>query len=135
MGVWGAGNFEGDSPRDYLAGLAQRWEQIVDEVLAGQEPDEAKPLALWPGLDRIDGCVMPTVELIALAVERLDADHHPTLATVGSWSDQVLATFDAEIDGHDPDPKFQAERRAVLVATFERLARLVEAREREHEPS
>ncbi len=135
MGVWGPGNLEGDSPLDFLAGLAERWERIVEEALAGSVPEEAKALEFWPGLDTIDGCVMPTIELIVVATERLEVEHYPSQPTVERWSGRVLATFDAEIDGQDTDPAFQAERRAVLVATFDRLARLVRARDQELESS
>ena len=45
MGVWGPGNFDGDSPRDFLADMVSRWEKVIDTVLSGEVPDEAARLA------------------------------------------------------------------------------------------
>ncbi len=134
MGVWGSGIFDGDSPRDYLGELVGRWEAIVDEALAGGVPEEARAFQFWPGLDMIDNCVMPTVELIASTMEHLDPDVFPSPEKVEAWSGRVLATFDREIDGHDPDPAYQAERRAVLVASFDRLLGLVRLAETDIAP-
>lgn len=36
MGQWGAGNFDGDLPRDFLADMVGRWEKLVDTMLAGK---------------------------------------------------------------------------------------------------
>ena len=134
MGVWGSGNFDGDGPRDYLGKWVGRWVGIVDEAMAGGVPEEARAFQFWPGLDLIDGCVMPTVELIAGAIEHLDCDVFPAPEKVAAWSERILATFDREIDGHDPDPGFQAERRGVLVAPLDRLLGLVLAAEADDPP-
>jgi hypothetical protein len=121
MGTWDAGNFDGDAPRDYLADLVGRWEQIIDRALAGEVPEEAAVFQFAPGLEMIDGCVMPTLEVILAAIEHLESDYCPELEKVTDWSRRALEAYDAEIEGWEPDDEYKLERRKVIARTFERL--------------
>jgi hypothetical protein len=128
MGVWGAGNLDGDSPRDFLADMVGRWEQIIEKLLTGDTPEEVAAFALQPGLDACEACLMPTVEIIIAVAERLDPDYLPTVETVERWRSQYLALFDRDIDSWDTDPEFEAQRRGVIEATFGRLLDIVRSR-------
>jgi hypothetical protein len=99
MGVWGAGNFEGDSPRDFLADTVGHWEQIVEKLLANEIPPEPGALEFLPGLDACEACLIPTVEIIIAVAERLEPDYLPTQTAVERWRNQYLSLFDREIVG------------------------------------
>jgi hypothetical protein len=133
MGTWGTGNFDGDSPRDFLADMVGRWEQIIDQVLAGQMPDEAELLGFHPGLDVGENCLIPTIEIILAAAEKLPCDYLPSAEKVSRWSEQYLQLYDHEINSWDPSPGHKEERRRVVAETFARLLQLVRSRLEGHE--
>jgi hypothetical protein len=128
MGVWGAGNFDGDRPRDFLADTVGRWEKMVEKLIAGELPDEAAALEFYPGLDACEACLMPTVELLIVVAEKLDPDYLPAVETVERWRSQYLSLFDREIGSWDASPEFEAERRSIIDATFGRLLTIVRSR-------
>jgi hypothetical protein len=128
MGWWGPGNFDGDSPRDFLADIVGRWEQIVDRLLAGEVPEEAAGFEFAPGLDTIDGAVMPTIEILITVAERLECDYLPGPEKVARWAAECLRVYDAEIGICDVDADFRVRRRQVLAETFDRLASVVRRR-------
>ncbi len=121
MGVWGAGNFDGDLPRDFLADLVYRWEQLIDALLAGDTPEEAIAFQFDLRLDTCEAYVMPTVEVLITVAERLEPDYLPSPETVEQWRSQYLDLFDREARSWDASPEHEAERRAVIEATFSRL--------------
>jgi putative transposase len=125
MGVWGAGNFDGDSPRDFLADMVGHWEQIIEKLLANEISQETAFFEFSPGLDACEACLMPTVEIIITVAERLEPDHLPTPATVERWRSEYLSLFDREVVGWDVAPEFASERRAVIDSTFGRLLNVV----------
>jgi hypothetical protein len=128
MGVWGPGNFDGDSPRDFLADVVSRWEKLIDKVLAGEVPDEAVPLEFKPGLDLGESCLIPTVEIICAVAENLPCDYLPSREKIVRWAEQYLGLYDSQIDGCDPSPGYKEKRRQVIAETFARLLRLVKSR-------
>jgi hypothetical protein len=112
MGVWGAGNFANDQALDYAHELVDRMIEQVEEAVAsehGLEPDEPDSVR-----------VMCNVELMWL-IGRHAGLSRPEAETAEVWKDRYLAVWDAHIDGLDPEPGFKEERRAVVVATFDRL--------------
>jgi hypothetical protein len=123
MGTWGPGNFDDDTAADHLSSITARLrDEIVKAMAEGDvelEPDE-----YW-------GVAVPcNVELLALLAEQ----HWvgvvlPDAATVTEWKRRYLAVWDACIDGLQPKPAYRRDRRAALVATFDRLLALVVARE------
>jgi hypothetical protein len=128
MGVWGPGNFDGDSPRDFLADMVSRWEKVIDTVLSGEVPDEAARLEFKPGLDLGESCLIPTVEIISAVAENLPCDYLPSPEKIVRWAEQYLGLYDSQIDGWDPSPGYKEKRRQVIAETFAGLFRLVESR-------
>src|SRR5262245_58902597 len=116
MGWWGAGNFDGDDPRDFLAGMVGRWEQLVEKLLVGETPEEAKPSDLGLRLDICEACLMPTIEIIIAVAERLESAYLPAAETVKRWRTQYLDLFDREVGNWDETPGYEAERRGVIEA-------------------
>jgi hypothetical protein len=129
MGVWGPGNFDGDSPRDFLADMMGRWETLVEKLVAGETPEEAASSFQFDlRLDYYEGCLMPMVEVIIAVAERLHPDYLPTSETVERWRSAYLGVFDREISSWDAGSKFEAERRGVIEATFSRLLTVISSR-------
>jgi hypothetical protein len=131
MGVWGAGNFDGDSPRDFLADMIYRWELIIETILSGGLPEEVAALSIQPGIAAGEACLLPTIEIIIAVGEKLPCDYLPIPEKVTKWSEQYLNMYDKEIDSWDPAPDFKEERRQVIAGTFERLQKLVRGRSAE----
>jgi hypothetical protein len=124
MGIWGTGNFDGGYPRDFLADMVYRWEQLIDAILAGELPEEA---ARYRGDLRhttCETCVMPLIEVIIAVAERLEPDYLPAPETVEGWRSQYLSLFDREAGTVGYVPGYEAERRGVIEATFSRLLSL-----------
>jgi hypothetical protein len=141
MGYWGYGNFEGDSPRDFLADMVYVWERIIDHVLAGEmkeaaayfDPEGGRSVAasLQRGQDAIDSGVMPTAEVMIAVAERFECDYLPSSEKVSGWAVEVLRVFDAEGGAGWDDAE---ERRRIIEETFDRLLQIVERRSDEGPP-
>lgn len=131
MGTWGAGNFEADDPREFLADMVARWGQMIDRTLAGDLADEIRACRFTAGLEALDGGVMPTVEILIAVAEKLPCDYLPAGSDVAKWTAQALRIYDLEIDAQDPDEEYKIERRAAIATTFARLMELASARERQ----
>lgn len=116
MGTWGNGNFDSDTAADHLLILAARLLEETKAAMAG-DPVELEADEYW-------GVAVPcNVELLALLAEqRWVGALVPDLATVLAWKNTYLAIWEASIDDLEPDPEWRSERRAVIVATFDRLA-------------
>ncbi len=125
MGVWGAGNFDGDLPRDFLADMVYRWEQLIEVLIAGEMPPEAADYRFDLHLDTCEACVMPMVEVIIAVAERLRPDYLPGPATAEKWKAEYLGLFDREADSWDAGSQHTIERRSVIEATFNRLLDIV----------
>lgn len=127
MGVWGPGNFESDTVADGLGELTGR---IVGEITE-QFEDTSDDSALEP--DEWGGAMVPAwLEILVEIVEpsRVGATF-PSVATLRGWRDRYLRVWDEYIDELDPDDEYKAERRAVLVSTFERAIGLAVTREQD----
>src|SRR5947209_1603414 len=125
MGVWGAGNFDGDLPREFLADLVFRGEQLISALLAGDTPEVAADYQFDLRLDTCEACVMPTLEVLIAVAERLGPDYLPAAETVERWRSQYFSLFDREAPSWDAGSKHVAERRKVIEATFNRLWQLI----------
>ncbi|WP_345630875.1 DUF4259 domain-containing protein [Rugosimonospora acidiphila] len=121
MGRWGVGNFDEDTAADHVSGIVARLVGEVERAMAG-DPEELEPDEYW-------GVAVPCdLELLCLLAEqRIVGVQLPAADTVRSWKRAYLAVWDGSIDELDPGPEFEAGRqfeagrRAVLVATFDRL--------------
>lgn len=128
MGVWGAGNFDGDLPREFLADMVYRWEKFIDAIFAGATPEEVAEYQFDLRLITCEACVMPIVEVIVTVAEQLNPDYLPTQETVERWESQYLSLFDREIGLWGVVPEHAAERRGVIEATFRRLLNIARNR-------
>jgi hypothetical protein len=116
MGTWGAGNFDSDTAADHLAMVVDRLVTEVAEAMAG-DPVRIEPDEYW-------GVAVPcNLELLHLiARQGFVGAVLPDVATIETWKAAFLGVWDATIDGLEPTPQYKAERRAVLVRTFDQLA-------------
>lgn len=123
MGTWGSGNFDDDTAADHLSTITGRLLDETRQAMDG-DPSELTPDEFW-------GVAVPcNVELLALLAEqRWVGAMLPENAVVAGWKTKYLAIWDASIDGLAPSPSFKEERRAVLVATFDRLLRATKREE------
>jgi len=114
MGTWGSGNFDSDYALDWfeteiLTPLIKRIEGIIKCPVACEWDEEG------------EGKLMPAVELLALLLEtygRRMIDQ----PTVDRWKATYLGVFDKTFHTADATPEFNAERRDVIVKTFDRLS-------------
>ena len=127
MGAWGAGTFDADSARDFLADKVGRWEKSIGKLIAGKVPREFAALELEPGVDAAEACAMPLVEVMIVVAERLDPDYLPSSETIERWRSDYLALFDREMVGNDVDIEDATERRAAINNTFSRLRTVIDS--------
>jgi hypothetical protein len=127
MGWWGTGVFDGDDPREYLNHVIYRFEQEIEKVLAGNLPELATLLEFHAGPHALDCCLVPTLAIIVALHETLESEYLPALNTVRRWKEQCLRRFDESDDWDHPETK--AERRAVIVRTFDSLSQFCLQRE------
>jgi hypothetical protein len=118
MGVWGAKNLQNDHAADYFAGdilapLKKKLQLVIDHPRAA-EPD-----------NRESAQIMVAVEVLAVLCEQMTGTP-PKAELVARCRDTFLRVWDEYIDKLQPSPEFKAERRGVIVATFDRLLRVAE---------
>jgi len=118
MGTWGPGNFDSDTAADHLSSIAGRLLDEVKNAMAG-DPVELEPDEYW-------GVAVPcNLELLTLlSKQRWVGVMLPDVETVREWKTGFLAAYDGSDVGGSP------ARRAVIAATFERLAAELEQREK-----
>jgi hypothetical protein len=109
MGTWGTGNFDGDGPCDFLDGVIDNLEQEIEDCFG---PDE---MSLGTGED----VLVPAIQIWSALHEKCGG-HTPQPEQVKKWKEAYLPVYDK----HMPelaDETFVAERRKVIVDTFEKL--------------
>jgi hypothetical protein len=116
MGAWGSGNFEQDHALDFV------WKKVQQPLLRQIKKMIAKPV--YAEADEPDsGPIMAAVEILAILTEHTGAVP-PKLEEVALWKKTFLGAWDST----SGDVIFRQEdviqRRRVIVATFDRLARL-----------
>jgi hypothetical protein len=113
MGTWGTGNFENDGAVIFLLDLCDRLINTIEAVIA----DDSRFI-----LDEdAEAELMPSIELLALLSEQYGL-HPIERKRVFGWQARYLAMYDDYIDSLQPSESFKEQRRAVIAATFERLA-------------
>lgn len=124
MGTWGPRNFENDTAGELLHALTSSLIAQIEEAVADPEclePDQYEAVA-----------VVCHVEILAALAEGLRheggaAFDLPTPDAVEGWREATLAVWDAHIDALNPTPEHKVQRRAVIVESFDRLARAADA--------
>jgi hypothetical protein len=126
MGRWGAGNFDDDIARDFLADMVAKFEKFIEQILAGDCPEEARGLSNLE--DAGECCLLPTVEVIIVLREHLGSEYLPRPETVARWSRDYLERLEQIYRETDPVilPWYLEERRPVITDTFNKLLRLSE---------
>jgi hypothetical protein len=100
---------------DYAQELAEQMVAQIEETVAnehGMKPDEPDSFRL-----------MCNIELLCLIGQHAGLSF-PESAIAEGWKARYLAAWEASIDGLDPKPGFRDGRRAVIMATFDRLINL-----------
>jgi hypothetical protein len=115
MGTWASGNFDSDTAADHLSGIAGKLIADVTKAMGG-DPVELEADEYW-------GTAVPcNIELLALLAEqRWVGAMVPDAATVAAWKAKYLKIWESSIDALEPSPEWKAQRRAAIVATFDRL--------------
>jgi hypothetical protein len=113
MGTMGPGVFENDYALDiYADEISQFWQQIEEVV---DDPDS--------DIDDIEG-PLALVEMLRALSEHCRPIFLPR-AQIDRHKQRFLEIYDAGIDHVDPTPDYKENRRAVIEATFDTLARAV----------
>ncbi|WP_307167505.1 DUF4259 domain-containing protein [Streptomyces rishiriensis] len=118
MGDWGTGNFDNDTAADHLSILTDRLITEVADAMSG-DPVGIEPDEYW-------GVAVPAnLELLALmARQSYVGASLPEAEVVEGWKKTYLAVWEGYIDELEVSPDYQDDRRAVLIRTFDELARL-----------
>lgn len=133
MGSFGAGNFENDAALDARQDAINHVTNAIREWLSGNS-------FYVEDVDSVMGYVATLVAILentrATATAGGEADPlltflqgmadggGPPKEDVLAWQEQVISTYDAEIDELEPDEEYKVERRQVIVETFARLTAL-----------
>ena len=117
MRAWGPGNFDNEPAQQYLGDLVEHLTTTVEQHLLHESGDvEAFGEAE----------VMPSVEVLLLLAEQLRGVP-PVEGRVVEWKAEYLRRYDAQAEQSRAHRPLLARRRAVIVATFDRLAALASA--------
>ena len=125
MGRLGAGNFDDDLAKDFLADIIAGHERFVERIFAG---DTLQNVA-YPNFFDVGDCfLMPTISIIICLGKYLRSDYLPSTEVVSRWEIDYLNRIDALLPEGFPDPVhqewFRNVRRPVIMATFKELYEL-----------
>jgi hypothetical protein len=124
MGNWGAGNFDDDVARDYLADVIRRFERVIERIITGDIPEEA--MGMDNALDAGERILLPTVEIISALHDALHSDYLPRPETISRWAKAYPLRVEPLLQRLDLscyEQWYFPERRPIVAATFERLLR------------
>jgi hypothetical protein len=116
MGAWGAGNFQQDYALDFV------WREVQQPLLRKIQLMVEKP-AFAEADDPVSGPIIAAVEILALLSENVNAVP-PTPVEVALWKETYLHAWDRTAMDIFFTQTDAAERRSIIVATFDRLANL-----------
>lgn len=105
---WGAGNFEDDSVLYWLGDDVVR--PLCETIESGLQRQH----------EQNDYVIVAAVEVLAVLCEQIRAEP-PEPERVASWRESYLRAWDGYSDALHPRGDYKSERRAVIVATFDRL--------------
>ena len=123
MGVWGSDNFANDTALDFA-------HKLVDQMIAQVERTIVSPQEMRPD-EPESSHLMCNIELMWLIGRHARLSMMES-AKVEDWKAKYLAVWDRSIDGllgPNPKPGVKAERRAVIVESFDRLIALCKSQE------
>ena len=116
MGVWAHGNFDNDTALDWLDDITG---QLLDEIAEVMESPELLEA------DELDADLVPCrIELLCAMAEKGMPPRWPDVQLLAQWKQIFLQAWDSSIDELEPSEEYKRERRATLVATFDRMLAL-----------
>lgn len=116
MGTWAHGNFDNDAALDWLDDITG---QLLDEIAEAMESPELLEA------DELDADLVPCrIELLCAMAEKGMPPQWPDVQLLAQWKQIFLQAWDSSIDGLEPSEEYKRERRATLVATFDRMQAL-----------
>ena len=115
MGTWAHGNFDNDTALDWLDDITG---QLLDEIAEAMESPELLEA------DELDADLVPCrIELLCAMAEK-GMPHNGPMQLLAQWKQIFLQAWDSSIDELEPSEEYKRERRATLVATFDRMLAL-----------
>lgn len=116
MGTWAHGNFDNDTALDWLDDITG---QLLDEIAEAMESPELLEA------DELDADLVPCrIELLCAMAEKGMPPQWPDVQLLAQWKQIFLQAWDCSIDELEPSEEYKRERRATLVATFDRMLAL-----------
>lgn len=123
MGTWAHGNFDNDTALDWLGDITG---QLLDEIAEAMDSPELLEA------DELDADLVPCrIELLCAMAEKGMPPQWPDVQLLAQWKQIFLQAWDASIDELEPSEDYKRERRATLVATFDRMLALAHLAEEE----
>ena len=123
MGTWAHGNFDNDTALDWLGDITG---QLLDEIAEAMDSRELLEA------DELDADLVPCrIELLCAMAEKGMPPQWPDVQLLAQWKQIFLQAWDASIDELEPSEDYKRERRATLVATFDRMLALAHLAEEE----
>ena len=123
MGVWAHGNFDNDTALDWLGDITG---QLLDKIAEAMDSPELLEA------DELDADLVPCrIELLCAMAEKGMPPQWPDVQLLAQWKQIFLQAWDASIDELEPSEDYKRERRATLVATFDRMLALAHLAEEE----
>ena len=123
MGVWAHGNFDNDTALDWLGDITG---QLLDEIAEAIDSPELLEA------DELDADLVPCrIELLCAMAEKGMPPQWPDVQLLAQWKQIFLQAWDTSIDELEPSEDYKRERRATLVATFDRMLALAHLAEEE----
>ena len=125
MGTWAHGNFDNDTALDWLDDITG---QLLDEIAGAMDSPQSLEA------DELDADLVPCrIELLCAMAEKGMPPRWPDVQLLAQWKQIYLQAWDASIDELEPAPDYKRDRRATLVATFDRMLALAHLAEDEGE--
>ncbi|HEV2236142.1 MAG TPA: DUF4259 domain-containing protein [Ktedonobacterales bacterium] len=112
MGTWGPGNFENDAALDFVGDEIDRHVRAIYEVFADHQRFRLDEDA--------EGEVLPRIAILSFLCEHCGGILAKDVDAV-AWKARYLEMYDGMIDEMAPDADYKEQRRAVIVATFDKL--------------
>jgi hypothetical protein len=114
MGTWGAGNFESDAALDFVSSEVDRHVRAIEEIFGDEERFRLDEDA--------ESELIPRIELLVCLQEHCHG-LLPKQVDIAAWKVRYLHMYDEQIDGLEPRGDYKQQRRAMIEAAFDRLAR------------
>lgn len=124
MGTWGSGIFEDDSALDQLS-LVIRY--CIEEIRKCFDQDHEPDELIRDG----NGGILANVDIICTLCRHYHTFPDLEISEVESWQEKYLQAYDqvlsSDLETTDRSKRHIATHRAIIVATFYQLLRIIDA--------